>query len=101
MRKFVDEILCGFRGSLLEASNYSPRTDPDAQAREADGKRISQSVVDAMTAKELHAMRLGPGKHLKGRTLFGGLVKPEEVGDPGSFIVIRRLTAQSLTISTS
>jgi hypothetical protein len=24
-------------------------------------------------------MRLGPGKHLKGRTLMGGLVKPEEV----------------------
>jgi hypothetical protein len=28
---------------------------------------------------EVHAMRLGPGKHLKGRTLFGGIVKPEEV----------------------
>jgi len=24
-------------------------------------------------------MRLGPGTHLKGRTLFGGIVKPEEV----------------------
>lgn len=24
-------------------------------------------------------MRMGPGKHLKGRTLFGGIVKPEEV----------------------
>lgn len=23
-------------------------------------------------------MRLGPGKHLKGRTLMGGIVKPEE-----------------------
>lgn len=23
-------------------------------------------------------MRLGPGKHLKGRTLMGGLVAPEE-----------------------
>jgi hypothetical protein len=27
----------------------------------------------------LHAMRLGPGKHLKGLSLFHGLVKPEEV----------------------
>lgn len=27
----------------------------------------------------LHAMRMGPGKHLKGRTLMGGLVKPEQV----------------------
>src|ERR1700722_10472179 len=27
----------------------------------------------------LHAMRMGPGKHLKGLTLWNGLVKPEEV----------------------
>lgn len=27
---------------------------------------------------ELHAMRMGPGKHLQGRTLMGGIVKPEE-----------------------
>jgi len=27
----------------------------------------------------LHAMRIGPGKHLKGLSLFHGLVKPEEV----------------------
>lgn len=26
----------------------------------------------------MHAMRLGPGKHLKGRKLMGGIVKPEE-----------------------
>ena len=62
MRKFVDEIVY-----------------PDAQAREEDGKRPSQSVVDAMAAINLHAMRLGPGKHLKGKTLFNGLVSPEEV----------------------
>ncbi|PVG01670.1 acyl-CoA dehydrogenase NM domain-like protein [Serendipita vermifera] len=61
MRKFVDEIIF-----------------PDAQACEENGKRISQSVVDAMTAKNIHAMRLGPGKHLKGLTLMDGLVKPEE-----------------------
>jgi hypothetical protein len=29
--------------------------------------------------QNIHAMRLGPGKHLKGLTLFGGVVKPEEV----------------------
>jgi hypothetical protein len=27
----------------------------------------------------LHAMRMGPGKHLKGLELAGGIVKPEEV----------------------
>jgi hypothetical protein len=26
----------------------------------------------------MHAMRMGPGKHLKGLTLMNGLVKPEE-----------------------
>ncbi|THH27858.1 hypothetical protein EUX98_g6331 [Antrodiella citrinella] len=61
VRKFVDEVVF-----------------PDAQAREEDGKRPSQSVFDAMAQLELIAMRMGPGKHLKGRTLFGGLVKPEE-----------------------
>ena len=29
----------------------------------------------------VHAMRLGPGKHLKGRVLMEGAVKPEEVID--------------------
>ena len=28
---------------------------------------------------EMHAMRMGPGKHLKGMKLMDGLVKPEEV----------------------
>lgn len=38
-------------------------------------------LVDGHNNSEinLHAMRMGPGKHLKGRTLMGGLVKPEEV----------------------
>lgn len=27
----------------------------------------------------IHAMRMGPGKHLKGLTLMGGAVAPEEV----------------------
>lgn len=30
------------------------------------------------SAVNLHAMRMGPGKHLQGRTLMNGLVKPEE-----------------------
>ncbi|KAI0072748.1 acyl-CoA dehydrogenase [Panus rudis PR-1116 ss-1] len=51
---------------------------PDAQAREADGKRPSQSVIDKMADLNIHAMRMGPGKHLKGLTLMNGLVKPEE-----------------------
>ncbi|KAF8986585.1 peroxisomal acyl-CoA-dehydrogenase [Cyathus striatus] len=61
VRKFVDEVVA-----------------PDAQAREEDGKPPSKSVLEAMSKLNIHAMRMGPGKHLKGRELMGGLVKPEE-----------------------
>lgn len=84
MRKFVDEIVY-----------------PDAQAREEDGKRPSQSVVDAMAAINLHAMRLGPGKHLKGKTLFNGLVSPEEVRILDMSDLLTEMTCvRSLTTST-
>ncbi|KAI6169247.1 acyl-CoA dehydrogenase/oxidase [Pisolithus thermaeus] len=62
VRRFIDEVVY-----------------PDAQAREEDGKRPSQIVFDKMADLNLHAMRLGPGKHLKGRVLMGGIVKPEEL----------------------
>ncbi|KAJ7274446.1 peroxisomal acyl-CoA-dehydrogenase [Mycena haematopus] len=61
MRKFVDEHIT-----------------PEAQIKEEDGTKLSQELVDRMTSLNLHAMRLGPGKHLKGLTLMDGLVKPEE-----------------------
>ncbi|KAI0649277.1 acyl-CoA dehydrogenase [Trametes meyenii] len=61
VRKFVDELVY-----------------PDAQERELDGKRPSQSVFDEMAKVNLHAMRMGPGKHLQGLTLMGGAVTPEE-----------------------
>ncbi|KAJ7494657.1 acyl-CoA dehydrogenase [Mycena galericulata] len=51
---------------------------PDAVLREEDGKRPSQAVFDALARTNIHAMRLGPGAHLKGRELLGGVVKPEE-----------------------
>ncbi|RDB26250.1 Isovaleryl-CoA dehydrogenase, mitochondrial [Hypsizygus marmoreus] len=60
-RKFVEEVLI-----------------PDAHAREEDGKRPSQYVFDEMAKLNIIAMRLGPGKHLDGLELMGGLVKPEE-----------------------
>jgi hypothetical protein len=40
--------------------------------------RLSK-LIRARREVNLHAMRLGPGKHLKGLSLFHGLVKPEEV----------------------
>ncbi|KAJ3532050.1 hypothetical protein NM688_g7483 [Phlebia brevispora] len=61
VREFVDEVLY-----------------PDAQLHEEDGKRPSLEVIEKMAALNLHAMRMGPGKHLKGRTLMNGVVTPEE-----------------------
>ncbi|PPQ69164.1 hypothetical protein CVT26_003538 [Gymnopilus dilepis] len=61
VRKFVDEVI-----------------SPDAAAREEDGKPPSKNVIEAMAKVNLHAMRMGPGKHLKGLELMGGIVKPEE-----------------------
>jgi hypothetical protein len=69
----------------------------DAQARESDGKPVSRLVLETLawvssrshllvlsceylvSEQEVHAMRLGPGKHLQGRKLFNGAVTPEEV----------------------
>ncbi|TFK72941.1 peroxisomal acyl-CoA-dehydrogenase [Pluteus cervinus] len=68
----------------------------DAQAREADGKRPSQSVIDKMAELNLHAMRMGPGKHLKGRVLMGGLVKPEEFDYFHELIITQEFARSSL-----
>lgn len=61
IRKFHDEVIY-----------------PDAQVREEDGRRPSLDVIQKMADLNIHAMRAGPGKHLKGLTLMGGIVKPEE-----------------------
>ncbi|KAH9919351.1 peroxisomal acyl-CoA-dehydrogenase [Amylocystis lapponica] len=70
VRKFIDEVVY-----------------PDAQLREQDGKRPSQVVFDKMAEIEMHAMRMGPGPHLKGRTLMNGLVTPEEFDYFHEFII--------------
>jgi hypothetical protein len=94
MRKLVDRVIY-----------------PDAQLHEEDGKRPTQAVFDEMAyvlqishisthlmayhrQLEVHAMRLGPGKHLKGRTLMGGIVKPEEVGHSTAHCSVPSLTLQ-------
>ncbi|KAI5122122.1 hypothetical protein M0805_000770 [Coniferiporia weirii] len=61
VRKFVNEVIA-----------------PEMEQCELNGKKISQGVIDKMSDMNIHAMRLGPGKHLKGRTLMGGVVQPEE-----------------------
>jgi alkylation response protein AidB-like acyl-CoA dehydrogenase/predicted heme/steroid binding protein len=51
---------------------------PDAIRCEETGKRISQEVMDKLGELNIIGMRLGPGKHLKGRALLGGVVTPEK-----------------------
>lgn len=65
---------------------------PDGQLKEADGKRASQEVLDEMTRLNVHAMRLGPGKHLKGLTLMDGAVKPEEFDYFHELVLTQELT---------
>ncbi|KAF8962786.1 peroxisomal acyl-CoA-dehydrogenase [Flammula alnicola] len=69
---------------------------PDALDREADGKRPSQSVIDKMTEVNMHAMRMGPGKHLKGRVLMNGLVTPEEFDYFHELIITQEFARSSL-----
>lgn len=57
---------------------FTTVVQPEAVKCEDSGKRIPQEVVDKMSKTNIIAMRLGPGKHLQGRSLMGGLVKPEE-----------------------
>jgi alkylation response protein AidB-like acyl-CoA dehydrogenase len=73
-RKFVDEHVY-----------------PEAQEKELDGTYISQELVDKMAASEVLAMRLGPGKHLAGKTLLGG-IKGEEFDYFHDLIVAQELS---------
>ncbi|KAH7094944.1 acyl-CoA dehydrogenase-like protein [Paraphoma chrysanthemicola] len=50
---------------------------PEAQAREKSGEYISQELINKMAANGFLAARLGPGKHLHGKTIMG-VVKGEE-----------------------
>lgn len=61
MRKFVSEVI-----------------SPEMEKCELSGKYIGKDVVQKMSDMNIHAMRLGPGKQLQGRTLMGGIISPEE-----------------------
>ena len=50
---------------------------PEAEEKEADGTYISQGMIDKMAKNGMLGMRLGPGQHLKGVSLPGG-IKGEE-----------------------
>ncbi|TQV91294.1 hypothetical protein V2A60_009485 [Cordyceps javanica] len=51
---------------------------PEAQDCEATGRYISQDMIDRMAKEGILHMRLGPGKHMSGVSLFGGVMKGEQ-----------------------
>ncbi|KAI0749533.1 acyl-CoA dehydrogenase NM domain-like protein [Daedaleopsis nitida] len=78
VRKFVDEVVT-----------------PDANAREEDGKRPSLSVIQQMADLGILAMMMGPGKHLKGRKLMGGMLQPEEFDHFYELVLAQEFTRPS------
>jgi alkylation response protein AidB-like acyl-CoA dehydrogenase len=51
---------------------------PEAQQKELDGTYVSQELIEKMAAAEVIGMRLGPGKHLHGKQLLGGVMKGDD-----------------------
>lgn len=70
-----------------------PSTTEEAQRHEALGKRPTTALAELMGKDgiNLNAMRMGPGKHLYGRKLPGG-VKPEEFTYFHELVVAQELT---------
>ena len=51
---------------------------PEAQEKELSGEYVSQELIDKMAEANILAMRMGPGKHLQGRRILDGAIKPKE-----------------------
>ena len=51
---------------------------PEAQQKEADGTYVSQELIQKMAEAEIIGCRLGPGKHLHGKSILGGILKGED-----------------------
>ena len=64
---------------------------PEAQEKERDGTYISQELINKMAENGVLAMRLGPGKHLHGKTLLGGAVDGKEFDYLHDMIVTQEL----------
>lgn len=64
---------------------------PEAQEKEEDGTYISQELTDKMAEANVLALRLGPGKHLHGLTVLGG-IKGEEIDYFHDLIVAQELS---------
>jgi hypothetical protein len=61
MRKFVDIYVI-----------------PEAEEKERNVTYIGQELVERMAKENIHAMRLGLGEHLHGRTLLGSVIEGKD-----------------------
>lgn len=68
---------------------------PEAQQKEKDGTYISQEMVDRLAETNLLAMRLGPGEHLHGRQLLGGVVDGKEFDSFHDMILTQEMVRAS------
>ena len=73
------------------------RLKPEAAEKELSGERISDEVIYEMGDADINmlAMRLGPGKHLHGRTLMGGAVRGEEFDYFHELVIVQELVRVS------
>ena len=67
---------------------------PEGMEKEKDGSYISQELINRMAETNILAMRLGPGKHLHGLVLPGG-VKGEEFDYFHDLVVAQEVTRVS------
>ncbi|ROT41482.1 medium-chain specific acyl-CoA dehydrogenase [Sodiomyces alkalinus F11] len=64
---------------------------PEARDAEESGEYISQELIDRMAANGVLHMRLGPGPHLRGVEILGGVVDPAEFDYFHDLIVAQEL----------
>lgn len=68
---------------------------PEAKEKEMSGEHISQELITKMGEVNLLACRLGPGKHMLGRNIFGGVVDGKEYDYFHDMIVCQELARVS------
>lgn len=64
---------------------------PEAEECEVSGRYVSQELIDRMAETGILRMRIGPGRHLWGRSLLGGVVRGEEFDAFHDLIVMQEL----------
>jgi hypothetical protein len=78
-RRFLMRSFTPTRRSASSTENDPANTFSTRWRTTRDSPLLQSILTRVCSEVNLHAMRLGPGKHLKVLSLFHGLVKPEEV----------------------